>query len=161
LDTRKSEMTLVIIKPDAVARRLVGEIIRRIETKGLAIRAVKMVKVSREVAEGLYAPHKGKDFYEPLVRFMTGAPSVLMVVEGIEAISVVRRLMGPTFGSDAEPGTIRGDLGMSRRFNLVHSPDCLESAEREMELFFGPDEILDTPQPDRPWVYDLTGPEPV
>ena len=158
---RRNERTLVILKPDAVARRLVGEIVGRLERKGLVIRALKMITITREMAERQYAPHKGKDFYEPLVRFMTASPSVLMVVEGVEAIGVVRKLMGATFGPDAEPGTVRGDLGMSRRFNLAHGSDGPESAAREIGIFFRPDEMLETPEPDRGWVYDLTGPEPV
>jgi len=155
------ERTLILIKPDAVQRRLAGRILARFEQKGLTIVALKMMQVSEELARRHYAAHEGKEFYEPLVRFITASPIIACVLEGVDAIATARRMMGATFGRDAAPGTIRGDFGMSRRYNLVHGSDSPESAEFEIGLYFSPDEIM-RPRPiDLPWVYDLNGPEPV
>lgn len=145
------ERTLIILKPDAVQRRLSGEIIHRFERKGLRIAGMKLMQISRELAERLYAPHKGQLFYESLVSFMTSQPVVVMALEGFKAIEVCRKLMGKTFGFDAEPGTIRGDYGISNQFNLVHGSDSTESAARELELFFSGDELLDYPLADEAW----------
>lgn len=138
-----AERTLILFKPDAVQRRLVGRILQRFEDKGLKVAAMKLMQISRELAEKHYAPHKGKPFFEPLVKFMTGAPVVALVLEGPNAIDVARKLMGATFGFKAEPGTIRGDFGISNQFNLVHGSDSKESAEREVGLFFSSKEILE------------------
>lgn len=137
-----AERTLILFKPDAVQRRLVGRILSRFEDKGLKVVALKLLQISRDLAERHYAPHKGKPFYEPLVRFMTGSPTVALVLEGPYAVDVARKLMGATFGFKAEPGTIRGDFGVSNQYNLVHGSDSKESSDREIALFFQPAEIL-------------------
>jgi len=155
------ERTLIILKPDAVQRRLIGEVIQRFEQKGFKIAGLKMMRISESLARRHYAPHEGKDFYEPLVAFMTGAPVVVLLLEGKNAIEIARRMMGKTFGSEADPGTIRGDFGLSNRFNLIHGSDSPEAAERETELFFAPEDIMDYEAADASWVYDLTGPTPV
>lgn len=135
-------LTFVLIKPDAVRRGLVGEILSRFERKGLRIRGLKMLKMSRELAERLYEAHRGKDFYGPLVDFMTSGPVVAVVLEGESAVEVVRTMIGPTDGTKAPPGTIRGDYSLSTRENLVHASDSRESAEREIKLFFREDELV-------------------
>jgi nucleoside-diphosphate kinase len=131
------EQTLILVKGDGVSRRLVGEIIRRIEAKTLDIRALKMMDVSRELAEQHYAEHVEKPFFEELVEFITSTPVVAMRVEGDNAIKVMRNLVGATNPAEAAPGTIRGDLALSLPDNLVHGSDSPESAERELQLFFG------------------------
>jgi len=131
------EQTLVLVKGDGVKRRLVGEIIRRIEAKSLDIRTMQLMEVSRKLAEEHYAEHREKPFFEELVEFITATPVVAMRVEGEGAIAVTRRLMGATNPAEAAPGTIRGDLALSLPDNLVHGSDSLESAERELRLFFG------------------------
>lgn len=132
-----ADRTLVICKPDAVERRLVGEIIGRLERKGLRIAAMRMETITKEIAGQHYGEHQGKPFYEDLVAFITRGPAVLMVVEGPEAYSVVRTLMGATNPRQAAPGTIRGDLAIELTENLVHGSDSPESAAREIALFFG------------------------
>ena len=146
------ERTLVLLKPDAVQRRLVGRIIARLEAKGLTIVGMKLVQVSRSLAERHYADHVEKPFYEELVSFITSAPVVALVVEGPRAIEAVRRLMGKTNPFDADPGTIRGDLGCSVTMNLVHGSDSPASAAREIPLFFSSDEILSYPMADAAWL---------
>lgn len=136
------ERTLVILKPDAVQRGLVGRLLARFEAKGLQIVALKMMPIPAALAERHYAPHKGKPFYEPLIRFMTSGPSVFLVLEGKGVIPIVRKMMGATFGPAAEPGTLRGDFGVSNRFNLVHGSDSPEAAAHEIGLFFTPDELV-------------------
>jgi nucleoside-diphosphate kinase len=131
------EETLVLVKGDGVRRRLIGEIIRRIENKGLDIHALQLMDVSRELAEVHYAEHSDKPFFEELVEFITSTPVVAMRVRGVGAIKVMRALMGSTNPADAAPGTIRGDLALSLPDNLVHGSDSPESAARELELFFG------------------------
>ncbi|MCX5656225.1 MAG: nucleoside-diphosphate kinase [Planctomycetota bacterium] len=150
------ERTLVMLKPDAVQRGFVGQILARFEAKGLKIVALKMARMDRALAERHYAPHKGKDFYDPLIRFVTSGPLVFVVLEGKGAVAVVRKMMGATFGPAAEPGTIRGDLGMSNRFNLIHGSDAPDAAQREISLFFRPDEIIDWQPAAEPWVYDFS-----
>ena len=132
-----ADRTLVICKPDAVERRLVGEIVSRLERKGLRIAAMRMETISKEIAGTHYGEHQGKPFYDDLVAFITRGPAVLMVVEGPEAYSVVRTLMGATNPRQAAPGTIRGDLAIELTENLVHGSDSPESAAREIGLFFG------------------------
>ncbi|GAH73551.1 unnamed protein product, partial [marine sediment metagenome] len=114
------ERTLVFLKPDAVRRSLAGEIILRFERKGFSIVGLKMMQLSEEFVREHYAQHRGREFYEPLVRYVVSGPVVAMVLEGKNAVSVVRKMMGETFGSDSPPGTIRGDLALSNRFNLIH-----------------------------------------
>ena len=143
--TRKEssvEQTLIILKPDCVQRRLIGRIIQRFEEKGLVIAAMKLMRIDRPLAERHYAVHKGKPFYAGLIEYITSGPVVLMVIAGPNAISISRKLMGKTFGFEAEPGTIRGDFGSSRTYNLVHGSDAPESAAAEIALYFRPEEIL-------------------
>jgi nucleoside-diphosphate kinase len=131
------DRTLVICKPDAVERRLVGEIIGRLERKGLAIAAAELRLLEKETAETHYAEHQGKVFFDDLIAFITRSPVVLLVVEGpSDTWKVVRTLMGVTNPAEAAPGTIRGDLGLITTENLVHGSDSLESAAREIGLFF-------------------------
>jgi nucleoside-diphosphate kinase len=150
------ERTLVICKPDALQRGLVGTILARFEAKGLKLIALKMTRLERSLLERHYAAHEGKDFYEPLLEFMVSAPVVLMVLEGKGAIAVVRSMMGATFGPDAAAGTLRGDFGMSRRFNLVHGSDSAEAAGKEIELFFEPGELNDYDFDAMRWIYDTS-----
>ena len=131
------EQTLVLVKGDGVQRRLVGEIVRRLENKGLDIRAMLLMDVSHELAEEHYAEHREKPFFGELVEFINASPVVAMKVEGEGAIKVVRKLMGATNPAEAAPGTIRGDLALSLPDNLVHGSDSPESAKRELKLFFG------------------------
>jgi nucleoside-diphosphate kinase len=131
------EETLVLVKGDGVRRRLVGEIIRRIEAKSLDIDAMKLMDVGRELAEEHYAEHRDKPFFGELVEFITSTPVVAMRLKGEGAIKVMRTLMGSTNPAEAAPGTIRGDLALSLPDNLVHGSDSPESAERELGLFFG------------------------
>jgi nucleoside-diphosphate kinase len=137
------QRTLIIFKPDCVQRRLVGAILQRFETKGLRIAALKLIHVDRALGEKHYAEHKGKPFFEGLISFITGAPVVVGVLEGNEAISVVRTMLGATNGAAAAPGTIRGDYSISKQNNLVHGSDSPESAEREIAMWFGSDGVLD------------------
>jgi nucleoside-diphosphate kinase len=131
------ERTLVLIKPDAVERALVGEILSRFEHRGLTLRAAKLVQVDRELADKHYAEHREKPFFGELVQFITSAPTLALVLEGESAISVVRTTMGATNPATAPPGTIRGDLALAMPDNLVHGSDSPESAQREVELWFG------------------------
>lgn len=146
------EKTLIIIKPDAVARRLVGRIIARLEDKGLVMLGMKMMRISRELAERHYAVHRGKPFYPALIEYITAGPVVVMVVAGPRAIDVTRRLMGRTFGYEAEPGTIRGDFALGRTYNLIHGSDSAETAEQEISLYFSPDELLEYPADEQRWI---------
>ena len=136
------EQTLVLIKPDAVGRGLVGEIIRRFENRTLKVRALKIVKPSRELMERHYEVHRGKPFFEDVVSFMISGPVVAMILESENAIEAVRQIMGELDPQAAQPGTIRGDYTLSVRKNLVHGSDSLESAEREIKVWFKPEEIL-------------------
>jgi nucleoside-diphosphate kinase len=149
------ERTLIILKPDAVQRHLVGEIITRFEKKGLQIVGAKFMKIPQSLAETHYEPHKGKPFYPGLVKFMTSSPVVVLALAGKDAIAIARKMMGATFGSKAEPGTIRGDYGVSNSFNLIHGSDSPESATRELGLFFKTDELLDWQPISQSWVYDM------
>jgi len=135
------ERTLILIKPDAVERRLAGEILSRIEGRGFTVRAGKLLTVSRELAERHYAEHAEKPFFGELVTFITSAPTWALVVEGESAIATMRKTIGATNPSAAEPGTIRGDLAMSMPDNLVHGSDSPESAAREIALWFSADEL--------------------
>jgi len=155
------EKTLVVLKPDAVQRRLVGRIINRLERKGLKIIAMRMCRVDEPTARKIYAPHEGKDFHEPLIEFITASPVVAVVLEGNDAISVTRSLLGQTFGPQANPGTIRGDFGASRRYNLVHGSDSPESAGREIAIFFQPRELVEYDMVDDVWVYARVNGEPL
>lgn len=148
------ERTFVMVKPDGVQRGLVGEIISRLERKGLKIVAMKMLKIPREMAETHYAEHKEKPFFDALVSYITSGPVVAMVVEGRSAITVVRNLVGKTNPVEAAPGTIRGDLAMDIGRNVVHASDSPESAKREISIFFTEDEIVNYSKVDEDWVYE-------
>lgn len=137
------ERTLILFKPDALHRGLVGRLLARFEEKGLKICGLKLMRISKELAHQHYAAHKEKPFFEGLVRYMTGSPVVAAVLEGKGAVGVVRKMMGATFGFDAEPGTIRGDFSSSTSYNLVHGSDSPEAAAREIELFFSAGELQD------------------
>ena len=150
------ERTLVVVKPDGVQRRLVGRILTRFEEKGLKLVGLKLMQVDLALARRMYIEHEGKDFYPRLVEFVTSSPVAAMVLEGKEVVSVVRGMVGPTFGPDAPPGTIRGDFGLSRRYNLVHASDSVASAEREIVTFFEPAELLDYTMDGDGWVYDMS-----
>jgi nucleoside-diphosphate kinase len=132
-----TERTLVLIKPDGVARRLIGEVISRIEQKGLTITALQLRNVSQELAAQHYAEHEGKAFFEPLLKFITSGPVVAAIVEGPRAVAAFRQLAGGTDPVEkATPGTIRGDFGLETQFNLVHGSDSSDSAKREIALWF-------------------------
>jgi nucleoside-diphosphate kinase len=135
------QRTLVLIKPDGVQRGLVGEIIRRLERRGLKLVALKMMRVARDQAARHYGEHQGKGFYEGLLSFITSGPIVAMIWEGREAVTVVRSLMGSTDPLKALPGTIRGDLALDLGMNLIHGSDSPERAETEMSLFFSAGEL--------------------
>ncbi|MBN2584581.1 MAG: nucleoside-diphosphate kinase [Planctomycetes bacterium] len=149
------QRTLVILKPDATHRRMIGRIIQRFEDKGLRLVAMKMIRVTPELAARHYGEHKGKPFYEPLLAFITSAPVVVMILEAPGAIDMVRRMVGPTFGAEAPAGTIRGDLGISNRYNLVHASDGAASARKEIALFFRDEEICPWTPCDTTWVSEL------
>ena len=131
------EQTLVLIKPDAMQRGLAGEILARFERRGLAVREARLLRVGPELAERHYAEHTEKPFFSELVEFITSAPTLALALEGESAISVVRTTIGATNPTDAAPGTIRGDLALAMPDNLVHGSDSPESAERELQLWFG------------------------
>lgn len=136
-----AEITFVFLKPEAVLRGLMGEIIARIERKGLRIRAMKLHRMSREEAERLYDVHRGKEFFERLVRHVTSGPVLLMVVEGPRAVEAVRKLIGATDPVEAQPGTIRGDYGLDITQNIIHAADSPERALEEMRIFFTEEEV--------------------
>jgi nucleoside-diphosphate kinase len=136
------ERTLILFKPDCVQRRLVGRILSRFEDKGLNVVAMKLLRVSPDLAKKHYAEHVHKPFYPGLEAYITSAPIVAAVLEGLEAIRVVREMLGATSGLKAAPGTIRGDFSTSRQMNLVHASDGPEAAKREIELYFSPSEIV-------------------
>ena len=150
------ERSLIILKPDAVQRGLIGEIVTRFERKGIQIAGLKFMKIPTQLAETHYEPHKGKGFYAGLVKFMTSSPVVVIALQGKDVINISRKMMGATFGSKAEPGTIRGDYGVSNSFNLIHGSDSPESAARELKLFFKPDELLEWSPASQGWVYDMS-----
>ncbi|MGN6544858.1 MAG: nucleoside-diphosphate kinase [Aureliella sp.] len=137
------ERSLVLLKPDCIERRLMGQIIARFEAKGLNIIAMKMLKVTPELSKQHYAEHVAKPFYKSLEDFITSAPIVAMAIEGLDAVRVIREMLGATNGLKAAPGTIRGDFSSSRQMNLVHASDSPESAARELALYFQPGEICE------------------
>jgi nucleoside-diphosphate kinase len=137
------ERTLVLVKPDGVQRGLVGEIVGRLERKGLKLIGLRLLWVSRELAEQHYAVHAGKHFYAELVEFITAGPVAAVAVAGPDAVAVVRRLVGKTMPNEAEPGTIRGDLGVSGLRNLIHASDAVETAEAELALWFESGAVVD------------------
>ena len=146
----------MIIKPDAIQRRYVGRIVTRFEEKGFQIVALKLAQIPEAVIRRHYAAHEGKPFYEPLVRYMSAQPVALMVARAKGAIAVARKMMGATFGANAEPGTIRGDFAVSNRFNLIHGSDSPEAAEKEIALFFKPEELHEVADVQEGSIYDLS-----
>ena len=150
------QRTLIILKPDALQRGLIGKIITRFEEKGLQIVGLKQVVITEELAAAHYAPHKGKPFYDGLIRFMTSSPVIVMALQGKNAIDVARKMMGATFGFKAEPGTIRGDYGISSTFNLIHGSDSPETAKAELALWFKPEELHTYDLANRVWTYDFS-----
>ena len=147
------ERTLIILKPDAVQRRLIGRVVQRFEDKGLSLAGLKLMHISRDLAELHYAPHKGKPFYPGLIDYIVSGPVVVMVLQGNRCIEISRTLMGKTFGYEAAHGTIRGDFGASRSFNLIHGSDSPESAASEIALYFRKEELLDYAPTGSEWVY--------
>ena len=148
------ERTLILVKPDGVQRGLAGEIISRLERRGLRIVAVKMMKVSTALAKKHYGEHAAKPFFPGLVEYITSGPIVAAVLEGTRAVDVVRKTMGKTNPADAEPGTIRGDLALEMGRNLIHGSDSRESAKREIALFFGDGGVFKYERSVDPWIYE-------
>lgn len=138
-----TERSLILVKPDGVQRRLVGKIIGRIEDKGLKLIGLKLLRVTPELSRRHYAEHVNKPFYPLLEQFITDGPVVSLAVEGPQAISVMRTLMGSTNGRESAPGTIRGDYGLSRQMNLIHGSDSPEAAARELSIYFAPEELIE------------------
>jgi len=148
-----AERTLIIIKPDGVQRHLTGEIISRFEHKGFKIVAAKFMRISKAAVKKHYAVHKDQPFYEEIVEHLSSAPVMVMVLEAQGVIKMARKMIGRTFGYEAKPGTIRGDFGSSRGYNLVHGSDSPGSAEFEIPLFFSPEEIVEYELSDEKWIY--------
>jgi nucleoside-diphosphate kinase len=148
------ERTLVLVKPDAMQRGLAGEILGRLERRGLRVVGLKLLQVDRALAERHYGEHVGKPFYEGLVGYITSCPIVAAVLEGTDAVEAVRTTMGKTNPREAAPGTIRGDLGLEIGRNLVHGSDSLASAEREVGLFFSPSELVSYERDVDRWVFE-------
>ena len=148
------ERTLVLVKPDGMQRGLAGEIIHRLERRGLRIVGLKLLQVDRALAERHYGEHVGKPFYEGLVGYITACPIVAACFEGTDAVETVRNTMGKTNPRDAAPGTIRGDFGLEIGRNLIHGSDSLASAERELALFFAPNELLNVSREVDKWVFE-------
>ncbi len=148
------EHTLVIIKPDAVQRGLIGEIITRFERRGLRIAAMKLMQIDESLAKRHYAIHEGKPFYEPLIRYITSSPVVVMALEGNDAIEITRRTMGATNPAEAAPGTIRADFGLEIGRNLVHGSDGTDTAAFEVPLFFEEDEIISYERDTDRWIFE-------
>lgn len=149
----KIERSLVLIKPDAIQRGLAGEIISRLEKKGLKIVAMKMLHMDKKLAQRHYAIHKGKDFFDDLVNFITSSPIIAIVFQGKNAVEIIRQMMGETDPATADSGTIRGDFGIDIGHNLVHGSDSLENASREIELFFPTGEIFNYDRELDTWIY--------
>jgi nucleoside-diphosphate kinase len=146
------EKTLILLKPDCVQRRLIGAILQRFEQKGLRLAGLKLVQVSRGLAEQHYAVHKGRPFYESLLKFLVSGPTVALVLEGPNAVSVGRNLIGATDGAKAAPGTIRGDFALSVQNNLIHGSDSPENAATEVALWFKQEELVSHLPVDQAWI---------
>ncbi len=147
-----TERTLILIKPDAIERRLAGRILSRFEDKGLSIIGMKLLRVTPEISRKHYAEHVNKPFYPLVEKFIGSGPVIAFVAEGPEAISVVRAMLGPTNGRQAPAGTIRGDFGLSRQMNLVHASDGPDAAKREIEIYFSADELVASKGAIAPWL---------
>lgn len=141
-----------MVKPDAVVRGLVGDVVSRIERKGLKIVGLRMIHMTPEQAEALYAVHKAKPFFNELVTFIRSAPVVVLVVEGESAVAVMRRLIGSTDAKEAQAGTVRGDLSCSKSMNIIHASDSLDNAQKELHIFFEDSELKKYSRLDEPWV---------
>ena len=146
------ETTLVLLKPDAVQRGLVGEIVNRLEKTGMKLTGMKLMQVSQDLANEHYGEHVGKPFFDGLVSFITSGPIVAMALEGNGAVAIVRKTMGATNPADSPPGTVRGDYGIDIGRNLVHGSDSVESAKREVALFFDDSELIDYLRATDPWI---------
>ena len=147
------ERTFCLVKPDGVQRGLVGEIVRRFEARGLQLVAMKLIRISRELAEQYYAEHRGKPFFPGLVEYVISGPAVAMLWDGENAVAVLRKMMGATDPAKAEPGTIRADFGLKIDRNVIHGSDSPESAKREADLFFRPEEILAYERQHDRWIH--------
>ncbi len=148
------ERTLVLVKPDGVQRGLIGEVISRLERRGLRLVAAKFMQVSRELAEAHYAVHQGKPFYEGLIAYITSAPVMAMVWEGPQAVAAVRQTMGATRPTEAAPGTIRHDFGLEIGRNLTHASDSPENGEKEVALWFRPEELVAWQRDVDRWIFE-------
>ena len=147
------ERTLVLVKPDGVQRGLIGEVIARLERRGLRLVAAKFMRVSLELAETHYAIHKGKPFYDGLIRYITSAPAMAMVWEGPNAVAAVRQTMGATRPTEAAPGSIRHDFALETSRNLTHASDTVENGEKEVALWFKPEELVDWERSTDRWIF--------
>jgi len=147
------ERSLVLIKPDAIQRGLAGEIISRLEKKGLKIVAMKMLHMDKKLAQRHYAIHKGKAFFDDLVNFITSSPLIAIVFQGKNAVEIIRQMMGETDPAKASSGTIRGDFGIDIGHNLIHGSDSLENASKEIDLFFSAEEIYNYDRELDTWIY--------
>ncbi len=147
------DRTLIVIKPDGVQRHMMGEIISRFERKGFKLVAAKFMQISEATARAHYAVHEGKPFFAGVVKYLASCPVMVMVWQADGIIEMSRKMMGATFGFDAEPGTIRGDFGCSKGYNLIHGSDSVESAEYEIPLYFSQDELIDYTLADEDWLY--------
>jgi nucleoside-diphosphate kinase len=149
------ERSLIILKPDTIHRGLAGQVLSRFENKALKIVGIKMMQISRQLAEQHYGEHKGKPFFEDVVSYITSGPVIVGVLEGPSAITVIRQMLGSTDGRKSPPGTIRGDFAISTRYNLVHGSDSPEAAQREIALFFKPEELLNYDRLVQQWSWQL------
>lgn len=148
------ERTFLMVKPDGVQRALAGEIVARFEKKGFKLVGLKLMQISKEMAETHYGEHKGKPFFEPLVDYIISAPVVAMVWEGKEVVTTAREMMGATNPLKAAPGTIRGTYGVDVGRNIIHGSDSVESANREISIFFKPEELMEYNRAVEPWIYE-------
>jgi nucleoside-diphosphate kinase len=146
------QQTLILLKPDAVHRRLIGAVLQRFESKGLRVVGMKMLQADASLAQKHYAIHQGKPFYNSLLQFLTSGPTVAVCLEGREAVAVVRSMMGATDGAKSAPGTIRGDFGISIQNNLIHGSDSPENARTEIDLWFKPNELVTWTPVDASWI---------
>ena len=150
-----AERTLIIIKPDGIQRQVAGQIISRLEKRGFKLAGAKFLQITQELANELYSVHRGKPFLNGLVKFISSSPSLVMVWEADGIIEIFRKMMGSTFGCEAQTGTIRGDFSCAKRFNLVHGSDSPESARREISVFFKPNELVDYELTNAHWIYGV------
>ncbi len=150
-----AERTLIIIKPDGIQRQAAGQIISRLERRGFKLVGAKFLHITEELANNLYSVHRGKPFFNGLVKFISSSPSLVTVWEADGIIEIFRAMMGATFGCNAETGTIRGDFSCGKRFNLVHGSDSPESAQREIAIFFKPNELVNYDLANAHWIYGV------